>query len=45
MTYHACREEVSRLDVVKRNITRYLSDGVTDCKDGVDLVKLIALEV
>jgi hypothetical protein len=45
MTYHARREEVSRLDVVKRNITRYLSDGVTDCEDGIDLVELIALEV
>jgi hypothetical protein len=45
MTYHACRKEVSRLDVVKCNITRHLSDRVTNRKDRVDLVELIALEV
>lgn len=45
VAYHACREEETRLDIVERNITRYLPDSVSDSKNRVNLVQLIAMKV
>lgn len=39
--YHARGEEDPRLDIVKRDIARHLTDSVSDGEDSIDLVKLI----
>jgi hypothetical protein len=43
-TYHACWKEIPRLDVVQRDIARYLANGIAHSKDRIDLIKLIPLE-
>ena len=40
-TYHAGGEEDPRLDIVKRDIARHLTDSVSDGEDSIDLIKLI----